>query len=135
MPLRYFIAISTLLILMIFSSTITRAQISTEQRVICTANMEGITSGNILIKSSIGQPFFTTLSATNVGLTQGFHQPDYLNCPGDFDNNGVVNVTDLLIFNTTFSTFSLNTDMNGDGFIGVTDLILFISSIGTFCSN
>jgi hypothetical protein len=127
--------IFSILVLIFLSATSLKAQISAEQHVFCVAGMESLSSENILFTSTIGQPFFTTLSGSNSGFTQGFQQPGYLNCPGDYDNNGVINVTDLLIFNTTFSTSNLNTDMNGDGFVGVTDLIIFITLIGTSCSN
>lgn len=130
-----FVNISTTFIIVLLFGVHVQAQVSVEQKVFCTSNFEGTTINNISFTSSIGQPFYTTLSGTNAGFTQGFQQPGYLNCPGDFDNNGVINVTDLLIFNTTFSTINLNTDMNGDGFVGVTDLIVFITLIGTFCSN
>jgi hypothetical protein len=129
-----FVNISTIFSLLLFWAGTSVAQISIEQRVVCTSNFEGTTNG-IHFMSSIGQPFYTTLSGSTAGFTQGFQQPGYLNCPGDFDNNGIVNITDLLIFNTVFSTNNLNADMNGDGFIGVTDLIMFITLIGTSCSN
>jgi hypothetical protein len=132
--MKTLISISTLLFLIVSTSGDSIGQLSTDQFTFCTSNFEGTTAQGVLITSSIGQPFFTTLSGTTVGLTQGFQQPGYLNCPGDFDNNGVINVTDLLIFNTVFSSNNLNSDMNGDGFVGVTDLIIFITLIGTSCS-
>ena len=132
--MKTLISISTILVILLSTSANFKGQVSTDQFTFCTSNFEEVTTEGISVTSSIGQPFFTTLSGTTVGFTQGFQQPGYLNCPGDFDNNGVINITDLLIFNTVFSTNNLNSDMNGDGFVGVTDLIVFITLIGTTCS-
>jgi|GEM_PF-799069 len=58
-------------------------------------------------------------------------------CPGDFDHNGVVNVSDLLIFTGAFTCTSAcgEPDMDGNGSVNVADLLFFISQFGTSCSQ
>jgi len=56
-------------------------------------------------------------------------------CPGDFDDNGAVNVGDLLIFNGAFGCPSScgEPDLDGNGVVNVGDLLLFNSLFGTVC--
>ncbi|MEO0403515.1 MAG: choice-of-anchor Q domain-containing protein, partial [Bacteroidota bacterium] len=58
-------------------------------------------------------------------------------CPGDFDNSGEVNSSDLLFFLAQFgedcgSPFC-GADLNGDGFTDSTDLLTFLSRFGEYC--
>jgi hypothetical protein len=57
-------------------------------------------------------------------------------CPGDFDNNGVVNVADLLLLISAFGcTSSCNSlfDVAPNGVINTSDLLVFVSAFGTTC--
>ncbi|MDZ4824173.1 MAG: hypothetical protein SH856_11995, partial [Flavobacteriales bacterium] len=56
-------------------------------------------------------------------------------CPGDFDDNGAVNVGDLLIFTSEFGCTSgcVDTDMDGNGAVNVADLLIFTSVFGNVC--
>ncbi|MBL7942640.1 MAG: hypothetical protein JNM00_07730, partial [Flavobacteriales bacterium] len=58
-------------------------------------------------------------------------------CPGDFNDDGVVNVSDLLIFSSMFgsSGICLSADINLDGVVNITDLLLFSSTFGTTCDT
>ena len=55
--------------------------------------------------------------------------------PGDVDDNGIVNITDVTtlisaVMSENFSTINAdNADMNGDGTINVTDVTLLISMV------
>jgi hypothetical protein len=109
-------------------------QIRLDPVVLSSSGSQGTMSDGTLIMWTVGQPVYTTLQTSGVSLTQGFHQPGFLNCPGDLDNNGIINTTDLLIFITFFGTSNVNADLNGDGFVAVTDLIVFITLIGTGCN-
>jgi len=133
LPLKHLLDISTFILFLILSSSAI-SQVTIERQYIGTSSFQGELGGNISISSSIGQPFFTTITSGSKGLTQGFEQPSFRDCEGDFDNNGVVNITDLLIFISSFSSYNPSIDMNGDGFVGVTDLIIFITLLGTSCS-
>ena len=60
-------------------------------------------------------------------------------CPGDFDDNGMVNIADFLLFTDVFGTSSSDDnynalmDMDGNGEIGIADFLLFTSVFGTTC--
>lgn len=127
------------------------------------ANAGGYSSTGV---ASLSWTFGQTVTPTFVGgsnkLTQGFQQPFVLafygctncvapnfdpsataddgscitSCNGDFDFNGTVNVTDLLVFMSDFGTGGtcLPGDLNLDMFVNVTDLLLFMSAFGTNCS-
>ncbi len=62
-------------------------------------------------------------------------------CPGDFDNNGVVDVSDFLLFIGVFgtssgdATYNALMDMNSSGSIDVGDFLLFIALFGTTCEQ
>lgn len=56
-------------------------------------------------------------------------------CGGDLDNNGIVNISDLLIFNAGYGcTENCGVqDLNNDDQVNVADLLLFASSYGAEC--
>ena len=57
-------------------------------------------------------------------------------CPGDFNCDRTISVTDLLMLISDFSCVEdCTTDMDTDGIVGVSDLISFISVYGTNCPN
>lgn len=57
-------------------------------------------------------------------------------CPGDYDNNGVINAADLLFFLSEFGcTSGCTADLDGDGAVAASDLLMFLSVFGSFCSE
>lgn len=62
-------------------------------------------------------------------------------CPGDFDDNGMVNIADFLLFTGVFGTSSGDAnynalmDMDGNGEIGIADFLLFANVFGTTCET
>jgi len=60
--------------------------------------------------------------------------PVELPCPGDFNGDGAINATDLLIFLGEYGCqANCGIEMNGDGANNATDLLLFLGVYGTFC--
>jgi hypothetical protein len=84
-----------------------------------------------------GEAVISTFSGGGIILTQGFHQPLILDsfCMGDFDNNGFVNVADLLIFASTLGCVGSCglPDLDSNGNVNITDLLIFISVFGNIC--
>ena len=62
-------------------------------------------------------------------------------CPGDFDKNGMVDVTDFLAFVKVFgtssgdATFNALMDMDGNGAVGIPDFLAFVKVFGTTCGT
>ncbi|MFT4777734.1 MAG: hypothetical protein ACJAU0_000048 [Flavobacteriales bacterium] len=57
-----------------------------------------------------------------------------ISCPGDFNNDGLINATDLLIFLGSYGCPSdCEIDMNGDGSNDAADLLIFLGVYGTLC--
>ena len=55
-------------------------------------------------------------------------------CPGDFNNDAIVNSNDVLIFLASFGCFTgCPADMNFDGIVNIVDLALFLSRFGDAC--
>ena len=67
--------------------------------------------------------------------------PTSAQCPGDFDNNGMVNIADFLSFSGVFGTSSGDAnynalmDMDGDGMIDIFDLLSFATVFDTTCEE
>ena len=57
-------------------------------------------------------------------------------CPGDFDGNNMVNITDLLVMLEVYgcNTGDCFVDMNGDGNTTIEDIGLFLSFFGSTCN-
>lgn len=56
------------------------------------------------------------------------------NCLGDFDGDGLVSTSDLLIFLANFGCLeNCVTDLDGDGAVTTSDLLVFLSVFGTNC--
>jgi len=82
-----------------------------------------------------GQTYFVRVSG--VLVQSGSYQISIIDeseCPGDFDGNGFVNVTDLLIFITDLGCLNnCTTDMDGNGLVNIVDLLIFASVYGSEC--
>ncbi|MEO0403344.1 MAG: hypothetical protein AAF193_00585, partial [Bacteroidota bacterium] len=56
------------------------------------------------------------------------------NCPGDFDSDGIVNISDLQIFLAQYGCLqNCTVDLDNDGLIGFADLADFLTYYGTSC--
>ncbi|MBL7943913.1 MAG: hypothetical protein JNM00_14160, partial [Flavobacteriales bacterium] len=56
-------------------------------------------------------------------------------CPGDFDRNGSINTSDLLLFLGNFATTGdCSFDLTGDFTVNTSDLLLFLSTYGSDCN-
>ncbi len=57
-------------------------------------------------------------------------------CPGDFDGDNIVNITDLLVMLELYGcdTGVCQADMNGDGNTNVEDIGIFLSYFGVSCN-
>ncbi|MGB1074338.1 MAG: hypothetical protein ACPGYZ_09605, partial [Flavobacteriales bacterium] len=59
---------------------------------------------------------------------------DTVDCPGDFDGNGIITVNDVLIVLGDFGCAGVCTaDLDGDNIVGVTDILLMLSGFGQPC--
>ena len=62
-------------------------------------------------------------------------------CPGDFDDNGMVNIPDFLLFVDVFgtstgdATYNALMDMDDNGMVGIPDFLLFVDVFGTTCEQ
>ena len=62
-------------------------------------------------------------------------------CPGDFDDNGMVNMADFVLFGIVFGTRSSDAgynalmDMDSNGTIDAADFLLFVNVFGTTCEQ
>ncbi len=82
---------------------------------------------------TLGESIILTLEGSENTLTNGFHQTDAF-CAGDFNFDGFINTSDLLIFLTLFGcTENCLADLNNDIAVNTTDLLIFLSIFGTSC--
>ena len=78
------------------------------------------------------RPFITALSCLiSVGVL------GQTNCLGDLNNNGSVEVTDILEVLADFSCFENCdlSDLDDDGLVGVSDILILLSLFGNECNN
>jgi hypothetical protein len=55
-------------------------------------------------------------------------------CPGDFDNDGLVSTSDLLLLLANFGCQNdCETDLDGDGNVATGDLLIFLANFGVTC--
>lgn len=57
-----------------------------------------------------------------------------IGCPGDFDSNGTVNTTDLLVLLGGFGDiFNCDLDLTGDYAVNTSDLLIFLGTFSAVC--
>jgi hypothetical protein len=57
-----------------------------------------------------------------------------IGCDGDFDNNGTINTSDLLVFLGGFGDlFNCQLDLTDDLVVNTSDLLLFLGGFGSIC--
>lgn len=84
---------------------------------------------------SLGQISYTTIQDSGGNLALGVQQTFYA-CLGDFNFDGMINTSDLLILLTEYDQcvgFCL-TDLNNDLIINTGDLLIFLTVYDTDCS-
>jgi hypothetical protein len=57
-------------------------------------------------------------------------------CLGDFDNDGVITTSDLLILLANFGCVNnCNGDLNGDALVNTADMLIFLTVFGSACDE
>lgn len=80
----------------------------------------------------VSTPSFNCTSERIEVALQVLNDPQ--DCPGDFNNDSVVNISDLLIFLSDFGcNLNCTADMDGDGYVGSGDLLSFLSVFSNNC--
>jgi len=57
-------------------------------------------------------------------------------CPGDLSGDGLVNIPDILLFNSSFGCSGLDcgaADLNNDGSVNVSDMLILVAYFGMVC--
>lgn len=96
-----------------------------------TITLPNITSNIVRFKvKSVGNIFFDITNAnSSIVFTEG---PD---CPGDINENGAIEVGDILLVLSEFGCNSLcEADVDGDGQVSVSDLLNLLSNFGSICN-
>jgi hypothetical protein len=87
--------------------------------------------GNYTFTVETANPLCTTTYAFDLQLTIPLPA-----CPGDFDEDGIVTVLDLIIYMGEFGcTSNCNADNTGDGQVTVNDLNTLLESFGVICGE
>ncbi|MCE2433990.1 MAG: choice-of-anchor D domain-containing protein [Candidatus Latescibacteria bacterium] len=87
-------------------------------------SMEGEFSGSINILSN--DPDRARFMLTISGVVQPLSEEAKL----DFDGDGMVGITDFLLFVEAFGSSEAQYDIDGDGIVGIADFLLFVSVFG-----
>lgn len=82
-------------------------------------------------RNHLTAPAFEALSARELDALCALH------CPGDANEDGVVDFLDLNLVLTDYgvSEFGLAADLDADGFVGFTDLVGVLGVYGSFCGR
>lgn len=122
-----------LVILFTLSLSAVNAQYSTPELISTTGGGAIVETLDLDIAWTMGESVILTLEGSANTLTNGFHQTDAF-CAGDFNFDGFINTSDLLIFLTLFGcTENCLADLNNDTAVNTTDLLVFLSIFGTSC--
>ena len=82
---------------------------------------------------TMGEGVIMTLDSPSNELTCGFHQSDQI-CNGDFNFDGVINTSDMLIFLTAFECEGVCiADFDMSGQVNTSDLLVFLTVFGNSC--
>ncbi len=81
-------------------------------------------SGNITISSNDPNSATQTLSVSIIVKVAS------ANPRADFDGDGVIGITDFLLFVEAFGSTNSKFDIDGDGVVGITDFLLFVEAFG-----
>ena len=82
---------------------------------------------------TMGEGVIMTLDSPSSELTCGFHQSDQI-CNGDFNFDGVINTSDMLMFLAAFGCEGVciaDFDMNSQ--VNTADLLVFLTIFGNSC--
>lgn len=80
----------------------------------------------------VSTPSFTCVSERVEVALQVEADPE--SCAGDFNNDGIINIADLLIFLSEFGcAVDCTADMDGDGYVGSGDLLSFLGVFSNTC--
>ncbi len=95
------------------------------------------TGGGFVLSGTTGQPDAGYASGGGFDLSGGFWtaNPTPAACPGDADDNGVVDLTDLSIVLSEFGMAGpgLAGDINGDNVVDLSDLSEVLANFGAAC--
>lgn len=95
------------------------------------------TGGVYTLSGTIGQPDAAVSTGGDYTLAGGFWAAATVDCPGDINGDGVVNLTDLAILLSNFGVGTgatrSNGDLNGDGAVNITDLAILLAAFGSSC--
>ncbi|MFT5183103.1 MAG: hypothetical protein ACI84C_000226 [Flavobacteriales bacterium] len=91
--------------------------------------------GQFIVRLSVFVPFPTVDEyCTSFGEPISLLVGSEFCCAGDFNDDGFVNVNDLLIFLGNFGcSSSCIADLDGDDEVATTDLLLFLGLVGSLC--
>lgn len=109
------------------------------EEVACT-NENGANAGEVttLTGLNVGETYLVRLEGVNLqeGLFSIRIDNLGIDCPGDFNGDGIVNIADLISFLSSFGNCEEEIclgDFNNDGSVGSGDLITFLTFFGTDC--
>lgn len=107
---------------------------SLDRSIIGSAGSSVVAPG-IQLDYTVGELVISTAAADGIMLTQGFHQPMLSICLGDFNNDGLINLPDLLMMLSEYGCLSnCGTDLSDDGQVTIDDLLSFLSMFGNSCN-
>jgi hypothetical protein len=91
--------------------------------------------GQFIVRLSVFVPFPTVDDyCSSFGESISLLVGSQFCCAGDFNNDGFVNVNDLLLFLGNFGCSSnCIADLDGDDQVATTDLLLFLGLVGSLC--
>lgn len=75
---------------------------------------------------------FGTGPIVDIGAIE-FNPSGAISCPGDMNRDGIMDLTDLMMFITAFTGGSMDADMNGDGMLDLQDVMAFVTASHNGC--
>lgn len=99
------------------------SQLSSGEILAVTGNVQAAASGKI--KRIDGGTITTLVDGNNPLTTLGGSNPFVLEAPGDYDQNGVVEQNDYVVWSALYGTNNASADGNGDGFVDAADYTIW----------